>query len=127
MADLTHERLYSTGTLIRKIREEQGISMADFARRNGIGRQHEYKVERDILKTVNYDLIKTFADALNVNPAYLVGWSDVKERLPEMGLIEGKDKNTDEVIKQHINEVSENIAANSNNEESNFTTTDLGE
>lgn len=123
---LTHQRLYSTGTLIRKLREEQGISLSEFARRCGMLRQSIYKAERDILKNINYDLIKIYADVLNVNPAYLVGWSDVKERLPEMGIIEGRDKNTDEVIKKHINE-STNPYNVDTRKPSTFTTINLGE
>ena len=127
MADLTHERLYSTGTLIRKLREEKGISMSEFSRQNNVNKQTLYKYERDIIRNVPYNIIKIFADALNVNPAYLVGWSDVKERNPEMGLINDTSVDADDVIKQHINEVSESTIASEVAAESSFTTTNIGE
>lgn len=126
MAELTHERLYSTGTLIRKLREEKGISMSEFSRQNNVNKQTLYKYERDIIRNVPYDIIKTFADALNVNPAYLVGWSDIKERTPELGLVNDSSLVADDVIKQHINEVSESSIM-SEDTESSFTTTNIGE
>ena len=124
--NMTHERLYSTGTLIRRLREEKGMSMADFEK-YGIKRQTVYKYERDIISNISYDVIKIFADALDVNPAYLVGWSNVKKRLPEMGLINDGERNTGDTIKAYISEAEQNIKTNEAEESNYIATAIVGE
>ena len=80
---MTHVRMPdSVGSLIRQIRVEQGLSMDALAALAGVTKQSIYKHERGITKNVPYDTILRFALALNVNPAYLVGWSKSKD-LPD--------------------------------------------
>jgi transcriptional regulator with XRE-family HTH domain len=81
---MTHERLYSVGTKIKEIRESKGMTCTELAEKVGVGKQHVYKIERDIIKHQPYSTIKAYADALNVNPAYLVGWSNSIERTPDI-------------------------------------------
>lgn len=81
---MVHQRLFSVGTKIKEIRESKGWTTTELANRAGTSKQHVYKMERDIVRNCPYNTIKLYADALNVNPAYLVGWSNSIERTPDI-------------------------------------------
>ena len=95
---MTHKRLYSVGTKIRDIRESRGMTTTELAEKVGVSKQTIYKYERDITRNMPYKSIKKLADSLNVNPAYLVGWSTSIERTPD--IIDGEP--VDEDIKSEI-------------------------
>ena len=79
-----HKKRHSVGEKIREIRESKGMSPAELADKTGMLRQSIYKYERDITRTLPYSVVKTLADALDVNPSYLVGWSNSMERTPDI-------------------------------------------
>lgn len=74
-----HVKLNSFGMRMRQEREAKGITISEFARKANMHKQTVYKYERDITKNVPYDVVKRVADMLDVNPCYLVGWTEDKE------------------------------------------------
>lgn len=95
--EITQKRLNSVGTKIKQIRESQGMSCAELARRAGMTKQAIYKHERDLTHNIPYKTIKVLSDALNVNPSYLVGWSTSIERTPDI-INEGETEITSNII-----------------------------
>ena len=91
---MTHERLYSVGTKVRDIRESKGMSTTELAEKLGVSKQTIYKYERDITRNMPYKVIKKLADSLDVNPAYLVGWSTSIERTPDI-IVEDEEVRSD--------------------------------
>ena len=64
------------GRRIRLRREELNISQTDFAKLVNVSKQTLYKYENDIVTNIPSDKIQEIADALDVTPAYLMGWED---------------------------------------------------
>jgi len=69
---------------LKGIREDKGLTISELACKSGMLKQTIYKYERGITKNIPYDQIKRLADTLNVNPSYLVGWSNSVERTPDI-------------------------------------------
>lgn len=65
---------FSIGERIRELREKQGISQVDLAAMVGISKQNLYKYEFGIICNIPLHTIERIAVALDVSPAYLVGW-----------------------------------------------------
>lgn len=66
---------FSVGLRIKEVRESKGITAAELARKANMKKQSVYKYERGIIRNIPYTTVKRIADALDVNPAYIVGWS----------------------------------------------------
>ncbi len=64
------------GQRIKTTREELGVSQVDLATACGITKQNLYKYENNIITNIPSDKIECLADALNVSPAYLMGWDE---------------------------------------------------
>lgn len=71
---------FSVGLRIKEVREKLGVTSAELARKANMKKQSIYKYERGIIRNIPYTTVKRIADALDVNPAYLVGWSTDIER-----------------------------------------------
>lgn len=64
------------GDRIRKRREELDISQSELARMTECSKQTIYKYEYNIVTNIPSDKIEKISKALNVTPAYLMGWNN---------------------------------------------------
>ena len=68
------------GQRIRSRRDELKISQTDLAEKIQVSKQTLYKYENDIVTNIPSDKIEALAQALDVTPAYLMGWTDHKDK-----------------------------------------------
>lgn len=64
------------GANIRRLREEQGMTIDELAKRLGMSQPNLSKIERGEPKKVDYLLLDRMATALNVQPSDITGWQD---------------------------------------------------
>lgn len=70
------------GERIRQCRDKLGMSQTALADKVDSTKQNIYKYETGIITNIPSDKIEQIADALNVTPAYLMGWETPKDPLP---------------------------------------------
>ena len=63
---------------IKECREEHGLSVDELSRIIGKNRATVYRYEKDDIGDIPINVIHAMALALDVNPAYLMGWSEDK-------------------------------------------------
>lgn len=93
-------------TLAQKIkskREARGISQTELVKMIGTSKQTLYKYENGIITNIPYNIIKQIADTLSVSPAYLVGWSEQTDDVPDLIHIILEDMK----LKEYIQKLSE--------------------
>ena len=71
----------SFGQNLRKIREEQGLSMAELAKRVGTSRQTVHRYESGVISNIPTDRVELLATALSTSPSRLYGWEEEGEVL----------------------------------------------
>ena len=64
------------GQRIKQLRESLNLSQTELAQKIGIFKQTLYKYENEIVTNIPSDVIERLADALDVTPAYIMGWID---------------------------------------------------
>lgn len=69
------------GERIRQRRKELKYSVDYVAEKLGKNRATVYRYESDEIENMPIDVIKDLAKVLNTSPAYLMGWTDIKEDL----------------------------------------------
>ena len=69
----------TVGQRIRQMREEKGVKQSELAKQIGVTKQNLYKYETGSIENISLPIIERIAFALNCSPAYLAGWSEVKE------------------------------------------------
>lgn len=62
------------GKRIAKVRKEKGISQTELGEICGTTKQTIFKYENGIITNIPLDKLEKIADALDVPPAYLMGW-----------------------------------------------------
>ena len=78
----------SIGRRIKMLRESQGMTLDEVARKCKTIKQTIYKYENEIVTNIPYDKIELLAKAFDVSPSYLFGW---KESSPDkLQLTEGE-------------------------------------
>ena len=65
---------------LKEVMLEKGISSTELARKAGMKKQSIYKYERGLIKNVPYVTVLRLSEVLDVNPSYLVGWTNDKIR-----------------------------------------------
>jgi len=60
---------------IASLRAGRGYSLQDLANHTGLSKTHIFDIERGASTNPSLSTIEILASALNVSPAYLVGWS----------------------------------------------------
>lgn len=68
------ENEVTVGERIRKRRKQLKMSVDELAKLVGKNRATIYRYESDEIENMPYDVIEPLAKALNVSPAYLMGW-----------------------------------------------------
>lgn len=64
------------GMLIKKLRTEKGMTLEELGNKVGVGKSTVRKWENGMIANMRRDKISKVAVALNVSPAYLMGWED---------------------------------------------------
>lgn len=87
------------GERIKELRLKLGYSQVDFADKINVSKQTLYKYENNIVTNIPSDKIEAIARLGNVSPAYLMGWSEIAEKLkPTKSEIESLHQNTYESL-----------------------------
>lgn len=66
------------GDKIKALRIKQGLTLEEVGNRVGVGKSTVRKWESGKIANMRRDKIASLANALNVSPAYLMGWDDLK-------------------------------------------------
>lgn len=66
----------SVGERIKQRRKQLGISADDLAQRIGVSRSTVFRWEKGDIEKVPGDTLVPIAKALNVSPAFLMGWEE---------------------------------------------------
>ena len=61
------------GIALRKAREDRGVTLKELGESVGLSESTVQKYEAGKIKNIDISLIKKFANALRVNPIYLLG------------------------------------------------------
>ncbi|GAA2983545.1 LexA family protein [Finegoldia magna] len=64
------------GDRINKKRLEKGMTLEELGRKAGVSKVTIHKYESKVITNIPSDRIEAMARALNVSPAYLMGWND---------------------------------------------------
>lgn len=75
------------GERILDLRDRRGIGQTELAEKVGISKQTLYKYENNIVTNIPSDNIEAIAEALNVSPAYIMGWTSDPETTDESRLL----------------------------------------
>jgi len=70
------------GQRIKSRRKELNLSVDELAKRLGKARATVYRYENGDIENLPLDILKPIADALEVEPAYLMGWKPDKKEKP---------------------------------------------
>jgi len=89
------------GKRIQQQRKALNISVVDVAAYTGLSKATIHRYENGEIKDIKLPVLETIATMLNVNPAWLIGKSDSKERS------EGKSTNVLFSLDQFINYVKD--------------------
>lgn len=66
----------SMGTRIKNLRSENNMTLEELGNKVGVGKSTVRKWENGMIANMRRDKIAKLADALNVSPAYLMGWNE---------------------------------------------------
>lgn len=61
---------------IKFYREKRGMTLEELGNKVGVGKSTVRKWETGMIANMKRDKIAKIADALNISPGYLMGWSD---------------------------------------------------
>lgn len=64
------------GERIHEARKKAGLTQTELAKKIGVMHSAIHKYETGIITNIPIDRIRSIASALNVTPAYLMGWED---------------------------------------------------
>lgn len=68
---------------MKQSREKQGMTLAELGRKIGKTEATVQRYESGNIKNLKNDTIEGIATALNVNPAFLMGWIDESDEQPQ--------------------------------------------
>lgn len=68
---------------MKQSREKQGMTLAELGRKIGKTEATVQRYESRNIKNLKNDTIESIATALNVNPAFLMGWIDESDEQPQ--------------------------------------------
>lgn len=78
------------GDRIRQARTEKGLTLEYVGDRVGVTRATIQKYENGLIASIPSDKVSAIALALNVSPAYLMGWETKEETPGQLQLTEGE-------------------------------------
>ena len=65
------------GMIIKRLREQKGLSQVELAKKIGVSKQTLYKYEKGIVTNIPSDKIEALAKALETTPEVLMGWAEL--------------------------------------------------
>lgn len=65
---------------LRRRREELGMSYQDLGDKTGLSKSTLQRYESGFIKNMPLDKLQIIADALNVDPAFMLGWTEISEQ-----------------------------------------------
>ena len=68
------------GAKIKRLRLEMGMTLEELGNKVGVGKSTVRKWENGMIENMKRDKIANVSKALNVSPAYLMGWEEVSPR-----------------------------------------------
>ena len=68
---------------MKQSREKQGMTLAELGRKIGKTEATVQRYESGNIKNLKNDTIESIATALNVNPAFLMGWIEETDEQPQ--------------------------------------------
>ena len=105
------------GQKIKSLREEKGMTLEELGNIVGVGKSTVRKWETGMIANMKRDKIAKIANALGVEPAYLMGWEDnlnknsadlVVDILSDSNLVEHIEK-LRKLNKEHQQTIFDNI------------------
>lgn len=84
---------------IKQRREDLGLSFQDLAQKTNMSRSTLQRYETGSIRNMPVDKLEIIARALNISPAYLMGWEDSKSILtPEFNRNEFSEDEIQEIV-----------------------------
>ena len=99
----------SVGERIKALRLKRGMKQTSLADVAGLQKQTLYKYEQGVITNIPLRTIEALAKALNVSPAYLVGWDDDEEQVKNE--VKANERSAKKMEKPQSNEAKERIAS----------------
>lgn len=99
---------------IKSARESKGVTLKELGARINRSEATVQRYESGVIKNVNNDIVEAIANALNISPAYLMGWTEMLSRkmvkVPVLGVIKcGEPILAEENISDYREELEENM------------------
>lgn len=99
---------------IKSARESKGITLKELGARINRTEATVQRYESGVIKNVNNDIVEAIANALNISPAYLMGWTDMLSnkmvKVPVLGVIKcGEPILAEDNISDYREELEENM------------------
>lgn len=69
------------GEIIKRLREQHGMTQDDLAAKLDTVKQTIYKYENNIVTNIPSDRIEALAKIFNVTPAYIMGWDEEEKNV----------------------------------------------
>ncbi|MEB3428842.1 transcriptional repressor LexA [Citroniella saccharovorans] len=79
--------IITIGDRINKKRLEKGMTLEELGKKVGVSKVTIHKYESKVITNIPSDRIEAMAKALDVSPAYLMGWDDEKDLSDIPGII----------------------------------------
>jgi repressor LexA len=70
----------SVGERIKKRRKQLKLSVDELAKKLGKNRATIYRYESNDIENMPYEIVEPLAKALNVSPAYIMGWDEAENK-----------------------------------------------
>lgn len=80
------------GQRIRALREAHDMTLEELGQKVGVGKSTVRKWETGMIANMRRDKIAKLSDALNVTPAYLMGWDESKSPAAEEIILTDHEK-----------------------------------
>lgn len=99
---------------IKSARESKGVTLKELGARINRSEATVQRYESGVIKNVNNDIVEAIANALNISPAYLMGWTEMLSskmvKVPVLGVIKcGEPILAEENISDYREELEENM------------------
>lgn len=99
---------------IKSARESKGVTLKELGARINRTEATVQRYESGVIKNVNNDIVEAIANALNISPAYLMGWTDMLSnkmvKVPVLGVIKcGEPILAEDNISDYREELEENM------------------
>lgn len=93
------------GARIQSRRKELKMGAAELAQKIGKSKATLYRYENGDIENVPLDILKPIAEALEVSPAYLMGWKEEIKKAP----VEAAERHFEMVMDEDLSEIFEDF------------------